>query len=86
MRRRTWRIEWTYNMDSSNAAEALGFDGLGLSDEVLAAVRDLGYTEPTQHRNPSGSLVGLFVCRKIRNDDTASDSHQWHADYRRADF
>ena len=47
MRRRTWRIEWTYNMDSSNAAEALGFDGLGLSDEVLAAVRDLGYTEPT---------------------------------------
>ena len=34
-------------MDSSNAAELLGFDGLGLSDEVLAAVRDLGYTEPT---------------------------------------
>ena len=47
MRRRTWRIEWTYNMDSSNAAEVLGFDSLGLSDEVLAAVRDLGYTEPT---------------------------------------
>ena len=39
-----------------------------------------------EDRNPSGSLVGLFVCRKIRNDDTASDSHQWHADYRRADF
>lgn len=34
-------------MDSSNAAELLGFDGLGLSDEVLAAVRDLSYTEPT---------------------------------------
>lgn len=42
MRRRAWRIEWTYNMDSSNAAELLGFDGLGLSDEVLAACTGVG--------------------------------------------
>ncbi len=41
------RMRWTYNMDSNNAAEVLGLDGLGLSDEVLAAVRHLGYTEPT---------------------------------------
>ena len=39
-----------------------------------------------QHRNPSGSLIGLFVCRKICDDDAAPDSHQRHADYRRADF
>ena len=40
----------------------------------------------SQHRNPSGSLIGLFVCRKICDDDAAPDSHQRHADYRRADF
>ena len=36
-----------YNMDTSTLAEHTGFDALGLSDEVLAAVRDLGYTDPT---------------------------------------
>lgn len=34
-------------MDTSTLAEHTGFDALGLSDDVLAAVRDLGYTDPT---------------------------------------
>ena len=34
-------------MDTSTTAEHTGFDALGLSDDVLAAVRDLGYTDPT---------------------------------------
>src|SRR4051812_868697 len=44
----THTIEIDTNISSLRVAESLGtFEDLGLCEEVLAAVRDAGYTEPT---------------------------------------